>query len=168
MYDHLYDLALYFYRMFCAYCDEPFYCYDHCPAITRCSTIDKKLFKDLGFNFIKFPSCKNCNELLGNKHLITYSERLELLIDALDKSLDKVEIWTEKELSEMGRGMRDYIVSKQHQNNINVRRLHAMQENMERVFSGEIIDSMLIHNKEKVDRMILEGLITTDLEEDSS
>ena len=160
MYNHLYSIALYFNRDLCAYCNEGSTCFDHSPAISKCDKIYKKIFKELGFQFLKIPACTACNSKLSDRNLIGYTERLDFLLTDLDKSLSKTELWSEEELDELGDMMRAYVEAKQFQNNTSVRRLNSMILNMEKVYNGEIIEEMLLSSKSIVEAAIKNGYFT--------
>lgn len=63
----------------CAYCGYLQQCWDHAPAISLLSKLDKDVRENWP-RFLLYPSCNKCNSLLGNKPLLSYHSRLEYLL----------------------------------------------------------------------------------------
>lgn len=97
----------------CAYCDRPMRVYDHVPPISIVEGLDIKVYRKRGGEFRLYPSCAKCNRYLRDYPPTDFYERLDYLIRQYEKRLNRIEHWSEEELSEMGYNMRTHIIDRQ-------------------------------------------------------
>ena len=97
----------------CSYCCSPMNVYDHVPPIAIIEGIDIDSYLNNGGSFRLYPSCSQCNGMLGAYPSVSFYERLEYLAVKYEKKLDKVEIWSNQEISELGEGLRNYVLESQ-------------------------------------------------------
>ena len=118
-----FDLAI------CAYCKSPRQCLDHVPPITFAATLDLDKFWESGGSLRLYPSCLECNSLLGSSKLSRYEERLYFLYEAYGKRI-KEKQWSEYEIAALGRGLQDFVKGCQYRNQERIEKLRGIEENM--------------------------------------
>ena len=86
----------------CYYCGENASCFDHTPPI---SLIESYIATKQKAEFLRVPSCIECNAILKNYDSSTLSIRMEELKRRLERKYSKVlkmgTKWTEKEIIEL-------------------------------------------------------------------
>jgi len=112
-YSALYKRAMWFDMDKCVYCGAGRQCLDHVPAISLLENIDVKRYLKQGGTLTLYPCCSKCNSLLGNTEALSLYDRLQALLKKYNKRLDRIEVWEDSELKEMGKNMRSYIQSQQ-------------------------------------------------------
>lgn len=127
-YGALYHRATDFDRHVCAYCNTSRDVFDHVPALSLLDGIDVTEYLKKGGKFLLYPSCKECNSILHNKPYISFYDRLDYLSERYIKKLDKMETWSEHELSQMGPTMQAYIRAAQVKVQITIRKLEVIEE----------------------------------------
>src|SRR5690606_29625443 len=108
------SLIDYFQKQDCAYCGVDAQCTDHVPPLYHLENINVQEYKKNGGQLIIYPSCVECNALLGRATATDFYERLDILSHKYLKKVDSIEVWTEHELKQMGRTLRDFIKGHQH------------------------------------------------------
>ena len=116
-YGHLYRKNWEVDQSKCYYCDDPFYCYDHRPAISLCPNINIQEYLGLGGKFELLPSCRMCNSILYNKHFDSTSECILHLFDKYNNRLGKLPEWEPREITEMSYHMQCIIKAGQQKRN---------------------------------------------------
>lgn len=129
LYGHLYKRVDNINWEKCVYCDESMEVYDHCPPIAIVENLNVKEYKKRGNKFRLYPSCSQCNRLLGAYPSTDIYERLDYLIKKYEKRLDKIEVWSESELEEMGYAMRNHILNNQSSFELLNNKVTALVEN---------------------------------------
>ena len=113
----------------CSYCGFPRQCLDHVPPLKIADSVDIQDFRFRGGEFILFPSCLECNALLGAKALCTYQERLHFLYTAYIKRITE-RSWSRAEMEELGRGLKAFIEARQYINAIRIEKLRGIESRM--------------------------------------
>lgn len=94
----------------CTYCGMPANTIDHVPPISA-----RPILTSMGvsrWDFLEVPSCHECNSAIGAKALWTVRERKQWIKGFLSKKYKrilKMPNWTEEEISELGRGLKDHV-----------------------------------------------------------
>lgn len=110
IYYHLYHRDYSYPANICAYCTSPSDSIDHVPPLSITENIDVEEFKERGGEFLLVPSCRMCNNLLGNRSLPTMLDRTNWLYNKYISLADKhFRNWDEDELEELGPGLQKYI-----------------------------------------------------------
>jgi hypothetical protein len=125
---HYYSKMEYYHAQDCAYCGMDAQCTDHVPPLFHMENIDVKEYKKNGGECIIYPSCIECNNLLGQSIATDFYERLDILSRKYQKKADSMEVWTKHELSQMGRMLKSYIESHQHKIKIWLFKLEAIED----------------------------------------
>lgn len=128
-YGHLYKRVTGFDLSTCAYCGAPRQCLDHVPAISILENIDVKQYIRKGGKFLLYPSCGQCNGMLNNKPYVAYLDRLDYLEKRYLQRMDKIEVWTPKEIEEMTGMMKAYIQGGQYKVQMYIRKCEVIDEN---------------------------------------
>lgn len=112
----------------CVYCGAPRQCLDHVPAISLLEGIDVKKYLEEGGKLLLYPSCLDCNGYLSNLNLLGLYERMDHIIQRLDKKLSKIEYWSPHELRRMGPNMKAYIQAHQYKIEILSAKIKAIDD----------------------------------------
>ena len=112
--------------MYCVYCNEPSQSGDHIVPVTT-------LMAPRGYTSLKdtLPCCLDCNSRLGSYYLAGFKDRCHLLYEkllVLYKQYAHLPDWTEDELSDLGRGLRDHVESTLREKLQIARRLGALKQ----------------------------------------
>jgi hypothetical protein len=112
----------------CYYCDAPRQCLDHVPPIGLAAKIDLDAFRKNGGKLVLVPSCNVCNEMLGARELGTIPERVCFLIEKYSKEIGaSASRWSDSEIDELGRGLRQKIIARQQLVNDYLSRLASVE-----------------------------------------
>jgi len=113
----------------CAYCGDPRECLDHVPPLSYAANhLDIDKFLRAGGKFLLFPSCFECNGLLGAK-AIDYFGRLGYLHKKYINLADQMD-WSEAEISELGHNLRGMIAAHEHKRRRYVRKLIGVENTL--------------------------------------
>jgi hypothetical protein len=99
----------------CAYCGFPRECLDHVPSLRIACDMDVPEFVKQGGRLLLYPSCWECNTLLGKKDLPSYGQRLAFLWERYGQMI-RTKLWERHEIEELGPGLRPYIAARQKAN----------------------------------------------------
>lgn len=125
----------------CFYCGFPREALDHVPPLSVAISMDMEKFRRKGGRLILFPSCGQCNSMLGSKKLGTALERINYLWAAYATLIEKTHRnWTRAELHELGRGLRGTIEAGMRRADVYVLHLRGVEG---RLLSAEINDFAL-------------------------
>lgn len=84
-----------------------------------------------------YPSCRECNTLLGSKHLATYGERLLFLFGKYGKSIDRNEaLWHESEIAELGATLQSVVMRRHRIVSRHIRKIRAIESRILEVDEG--------------------------------
>lgn len=92
----------------CYYCGLPASCVDHViprAVLKSLSDVSETLGRTVSGRTLTVPSCRECNQLLGDSFQETLAERKNVLKTKLRKRYEKLLVmphWEEEELSELG------------------------------------------------------------------
>jgi hypothetical protein len=113
----------------CAYCDSPREVLDHVPPLRLACDLDLDKFRKNGGQLLLYPSCRDCNAFLGKQRLIDFRERVAFLISAYS---DKIEArqWSDDEIHELGRGLRDFIKNRAYRQAELIRKLRSVEDKL--------------------------------------
>jgi len=94
--------------------------------------IDTDEYGNNGGKFLLYPSCLECNRLLTDKIIITFIDRLDYLQDRYNRKLEKSgEVWSEKELEEMGKNLKSYILTHSNKASGWIKKLREVSDNID-------------------------------------
>lgn len=139
-YGRLYKRVMGFDPTICAYCDQPREVLDHVPPISALESISIRGYAKKGGKFLLYPSCAKCNSMLGRVSLVSYYERLLHLEARYAKKIDKIELWTEEEIDEMGYAMRAFIKSNRQDLEELNNKVAAIHEKLLKIELGELTE----------------------------
>lgn len=94
----------------CFYCGDPADTLDHCPPLSRIP--DYEAIGLLREFYVKVPSCRECNTLLGASlqgDIISREQKLKAKLRRRYARVLRLPDWSPSELRAMGRTMRDEI-----------------------------------------------------------
>ncbi len=117
---------------YCYYCGMPADTIDHAVPQSILRMIDRIADPDIYRRMIlrrrlTVPCCNECNSVIGPKYQKSLEERKKFLKSKLKRRYKKLLAmpdWTEREISEMGDHMRDYIRDAQRLKDNIVSRIH--------------------------------------------
>lgn len=89
-------------RMKCVYCGDVRECLDHCPPLSLVHAITPQIMRARKIQLRLYPSCSACNQALGAKGYGTYEERLVFLYTYYQNKTDRVALWDNDEIEELG------------------------------------------------------------------
>ena len=116
----------------CFYCGDIASTIDHCPPLSFCDVKDEKWFKDKKIKFYTVACCKECNQKLASRPILTLRERAEYILNVLEKKTDQLVVWTEDEIMEMSKVFERSIRARKKQHDIIFDRVRFCQELMYR------------------------------------
>lgn len=96
----------------CTYCGMPAGSIDHVPPMSA-----RPILVSMGvtkWDFVEVPSCIECNSAIGAKKLWTVRERKQWIKEYLRKKYSRIlrlPDWSEDEIDELGRGLKDHIIA---------------------------------------------------------
>lgn len=112
----------------CFYCADLRQCLDHVPPISAFNKISMDYYRKNKITFSLIPCCNQCNGKLGDKLFLTVGERLEFLERFYETELRKIKArWTEDEITQLGRGLVDYIRAKKDYETVLIHKIRAIQ-----------------------------------------
>lgn len=125
-YGHLYKRVGNF-QYKCYYCgSEEKVGLDHVPNLRFLEGLNTIKFVKSGGSFVLYPSCAACNIGLSNCIYTNPLDRIEYLSSRILKKMDKIEVWGEDELREMGHSLRSLIANQQSKLSIMQERLKML------------------------------------------
>lgn len=84
----------------CVYCGDSASTLDHCPPLSSAPLWDRRPTSRP--RFLLAPSCAECNLILGDRHLVTLTERVEFIFRRLTSKYEKAfALWPEEDIREM-------------------------------------------------------------------
>ena len=114
LYHHLYERHYLEEGYVCMYCGEPADTLDHIPPLSVMRLLDAERRRKDGIVCSLVPCCRECNLVLGGRHLLTVADRLEFLEKHYEKKFDKQEsFWSDDEINELGFSLRNFVKAKQ-------------------------------------------------------
>ena len=116
----------------CFYCGDIAGTLDHCPPLTFCEVKDRKWFSDRKIKFYTVACCYECNNKLSNVPLLRLHERVEYILQALEKKADQIVMWSEDEIIEMSKVFEKAIRARKAQHDIVYERVRFCQELLHR------------------------------------
>lgn len=108
-YHHYYKRTTLFDLNNCSYCGAPSQLLDHVPPLSSLDNINIKNYQKQKGKFILYPSCVECNAILGSYPEVSILKRLDKLQDKYEKKLKTIPLWTKEELNELGYNLKTYI-----------------------------------------------------------
>lgn len=142
-YGRLYKRVEFFDFSKCAYCGAPRELLDHVPAITLLDNINVRSYRKKGGKLLLYPCCSECNKYLGASKAVSYHERLTVLETRYARKLNKIEVWDEDELKEMGHVLRAFIQANQCKLGHFNEKLSAIHERLNKLYTGELTEDGL-------------------------
>lgn len=98
----------------CVYCGMPRQALDHVPSLMfTFNNIEPDKFIKSGGSFLLYPTCSDCNGILGNKGGVDIESRTLFLCDKYTSRLTKKPVWSDAQLSELGKNLRSMIVEQE-------------------------------------------------------
>jgi hypothetical protein len=114
----------------CAYCGDQRDVLDHVPPITYAyQYLDLKKFHKDGGQFLLYPCCNTCNELLGAKKLFDYPSRAAYLWGKYS-SMIKQFSWDQEELQELGNNLKTIVLSYEKQRAEYIKKLRGVEDTL--------------------------------------
>lgn len=98
----------------CVYCGGPRQCLDHFPPISQLDNIDVSKFLKKGGQLLLYPACLSCNTILNRKWNVDLLDRMDYVAEYYIKKLDKMEVWEEDEINELGPTLKSTILANQY------------------------------------------------------
>jgi len=113
---------------FCFYCGDVMNCIDHSPPLKAFDTYNSSYFNENEIPLTKVPCCNRCNMKLGSKMLLTIEERLDFLEISYESELNRLKgLWSDDEIEQMGRGLKDYIVARKAHQRLIIDKIRGVQ-----------------------------------------
>lgn len=97
----------------CIYCGQESTGHDHVPPLVYVHALDEEAKNHL--NLRKYPSCFECNSILGSKIILTLKDRRKYVYEKLKlkyASCLRMPTWSEEEMQELGRNLQDDVRSR--------------------------------------------------------
>lgn len=95
----------------CIYCGELSIAFDHVPPISKVENLNIEEFKNDGFQFLLYPSCRECNQILNDKMIIDLYDRMIFLFDRYTEKAKKLDqLWDQNEINELGPNLKSLVL----------------------------------------------------------
>ena len=114
----------------CWYCGDERQCWDHAPPLAVAVDIDLEKFRKAGGKLWLVPACLSCNGLLGALAIAEPEFRLAHLYPKVAKRVERLPVWDDDEISELGRGLKAMVLHTQNKQHRFVRQLRGIERRL--------------------------------------
>lgn len=126
----------------CIYCNSPAETLDHSPPLSWIEPFGVSAFRKASIPLVTVPCCKECNNLLGDRKLLTVEERLEYLEKKYHSLFDKLVRWSEEEINEMGASFQKTLRAQQWREEDLSRKIRAVEQRLVKPWTLPTFDSI--------------------------
>lgn len=112
----------------CIYCGAPGDTLDHSPPLSWLEPFGIEALRRAKIPLTTVPCCSECNGLLGDRKLLTVTDRLEYLEKKYHSLFEKLVRWSDEELEEMGESFQRSIRAQRYREDELIRKIRAIEQ----------------------------------------